>query len=786
MQNIRDFQDARAVAHAVDVDRIPDPAPYAREHVAKLTAQGYAGRVIRQLVREVQSSRRTRDLESLDKNAKSLSIAALTDGLERFANRLTECVVTKTGKVLPIRHHGYTNNPVNALQPEQQAGITWDAVCAMLGRMVLIDRPLAVETLAGNLARRLQSACRNADPYGTLGYERAALVLLDHFREATGWIVEISGRFDTAKGNAEGKKGKRVKDITPNTYRLTQGFLDDVLGGELAADFSEFSPMLVPPVPWTESAYHGGYLSRGVQAVRGLQDKAIGSPEIVAALNALQATPFRVNQRVLAVAERFRFNAEDARTIRVAGRVIDAVHMANPDETRSKVIRSALTLAAVRDLADEDEFYFPWNLDWRGRMYPATTILSPQGSDLCKGLIEFADGTPLGRDGARWLAIHICNLAGAEKVTIDGEKVHRTPDERYNWTLDNREAIRAVAADPWHNRDWQQADKPWQYLAACIEWEGFETEGNLFRSRLAGALDGSCSGVQMLSGMTRDESAGAMVNLVPAPRGDDYYGRMAEALIERLGKLEWHTDEETRTRLAFWRKQKIDRDLLKAPSMTKVYSAGTYTFGEQVSDKSGADLGNAMWLARQINSCFESVAPAMLRAMNYVQAVSDVLTDAGEVLEWETPAGLAVVQSRRKAKTQEIKTGGDHARNVYLFVIDLPELNKQAQRAGVSPNFVHGVDASHMVYVINDLHARGVRNFWMIHDSFGAPFAQCGEVYESTREQFARLMTPDLLGRWTEQVTAVLTPEQKEKLPSLPEYGTLDLQQVKESIYAWF
>jgi len=31
--------------------------------------------------------------------------------------------------------------------------------------------------------------------------------------------------------------------------------------------------------------------------------------------------------------------------------------------------------------------------------------------------------------------------------------------------------------------------------------------------------------------------------------------------------------------------------------------------------------------------------------------------------------------------------------------------------------------------VVNDLYAKGVRNFWMIHDSFGAPFAQCGEVF---------------------------------------------------------
>jgi DNA-directed RNA polymerase len=91
-----------------------------------------------------------------------------------------------------------------------------------------------------------------------------------------------------------------------------------------------------------------------------------------------------------------------------------------------------------------------------------------------------------------------------------------------------------------------------------------------------------------------------------------------------------------------------------------------------------------------------------------------------------------------------------------------------------------------MVRVVNDLYRRGVRNFAMVHDSFGAPFAQCQDVFESTREQFVELMEADLLGTWTEQVTAALTPEQREKLPPLPEYGTLDLNAVRESGYAWF
>jgi len=775
MTSIRDYQATRAEATATELSTLPEPAPYARKHVEKLTEQGYASLVLRQLAREAQSSRRTHDLDSLDKHAKALKVEALKNGLEDFAEAL-ETGREAYGRCEPIRHFGQGKNPVNGIAIESQAVLTWETVCSVLGRMVMEDRPLAVQTVAKMLGRRLKAACGEAPEYRTLGYERAALTLLDIFSVSTGWIEEVQGEYSTLRKRNE-----------TNSYRLTQKFLDGILGGSLAHDFSERRPMLVPPVPWTVVAKHGGYLHNEIQAIRDVR-APIQSPAVILALNALQATPFRVNQRILEVARSFRVNAEDVDGVRVHGYYIETRHDVDPDVARSKTIRSALTLAAAEELKDEDAFYFPWNLDWRGRMYPATTIISPQGSDLCKGLLEFAEGTPLGRDGARWLAIHLCNLYGADKLTVDGKKVHRMPDERVTWTRTNTGMVEDCARDPVKFRDWQGADKPWQFLAACIEWAGYMSEGPAFRSRIAGALDGSCSGVQMLAGMTRDGGAGAMVNLVPAERGDDYYGRMAEALTRRLVALVPDADGNTSAMLRYWSDFDINRDLLKAPSMTKVYSAGTFTFAEQIQAKAVAAPNASLWLAAQINKCFADVAPGMLRAMEYVQGVSDVLTDAGYALSWVTPAGLPVNQARMCMETHSLDMRRDKSEKgkQYAFEIETDCLNKRAQRAGVSPNFVHGVDASHMVYVINDLYARGVRNFWMIHDSFGAPLAQCRQVFDSTREQFTRLMSHDLLAEWTEQVTAVLTPEQKETLPALPEYGALDINQVKESIYAWF
>lgn len=793
MQTISEYAVSRAEATEVILKSIPDVRPFAIKHVESLQADGRSAAVIRQLVREGQSSRRIGSEASMEEHAERFNLASLQAGLDAFLSALKVAKVRGKFKY-QIEHKGGQFNPVNKIPVEVQADATWDAIVSACGRLADPSRPFSVQTLAGQLGVRLKAATGGKKIEGILGYERAALLLLDHFADATGWLEEKSG---------EVKLMSKLQK--PNTYTLTPKFMADVLGGSMAADFSERRPMLVPPVPWSTTSPQGGYLHIGIPAVRST-NKPLGSAAVASALNALQGTGFRVNQRVLRLAETFTHNAESLHGSLVRGLYMERRHDTSEAVQQAKTIRSALTIAAMRELQGEEEFYFPWNLDWRGRMYPATSIISPQGADLCKGCLEFADGTELGVAGAEALAVYLCNLAGADKEIVDGAYRTRTPAERVAWTQERSQEILDVAADPLNVRTWHLAggfglsklkrgkvvpvavDKPWQFLAACFEWADYQEQGIRFKSRLAGALDGSCSGVQMLAGMTRDDKAGTMVNLTPTERGDDYYGRMAKALDTRLRALVDHADDSQVEHLRYWSGQTMDRDLLKLPSMTKVYSAGTYTFAEQVQGKSGAPEEESMWLAARINECFSDVAPGMLAAMSYLQEVSDVLTEAGSAIVWTTPAGLEVEQARNGTHMHRLTSsiGGKLTRRDRWFTLYRDTLDKKLQRAGVAPNFVHGVDASHMVMTINHLYSQGVRNFWMIHDSFGAPFAQCQAVFHSTREQFINLMTPDLLQRWTDEVTVNLTPDQKATLPKLPEYGDLDLNGVRDSVYAWY
>lgn len=40
------------------------------------------------------------------------------------------------------------------------------------------------------------------------------------------------------------------------------------------------------------------------------------------------------------------------------------------------------------------------------------------GEDKCRGLLEFAEGKPLGKRGVYWLQIHVANLMGRDKLSF--------------------------------------------------------------------------------------------------------------------------------------------------------------------------------------------------------------------------------------------------------------------------------------------------------------------------------------------------------------------------------
>src|SRR5690606_2131173 len=106
-------------------------------------------------------------------------------------------------------------------------------------------------------------------------------------------------------------------------------------------------------------------------------------------------------------------------------------------------------------------FYFPHNIDFRGRAYPLPTYLNHMGADHVRGLLKFAEGKELGEHGLRWLKIHLANVFGFSKASLD---------EREAFTEENLRNVFDSATSPLGgSRWWLDGEDPWQCLAACFE-----------------------------------------------------------------------------------------------------------------------------------------------------------------------------------------------------------------------------------------------------------------------------------------------------------------------------
>lgn len=66
-----------------------------------------------------------------------------------------------------------------------------------------------------------------------------------------------------------------------------------------------------------------------------------------------------------------------------------------------------IAVQVARSVKDEKAIYFPHNLDFRGRAYTMHPHLTHLSNDSSRGLLQFAEGRPLGKDGLDWLFVQV-------------------------------------------------------------------------------------------------------------------------------------------------------------------------------------------------------------------------------------------------------------------------------------------------------------------------------------------------------------------------------------------
>ncbi|KAJ2820856.1 DNA-directed RNA polymerase, partial [Coemansia sp. 'formosensis'] len=229
-------------------------------------------------------------------------------------------------------------------------------------------------------------------------------------------------------------------------------------------------PMLVPPRPWL-TFNSGGYLSQDEPCMR-IKDnaeqlrylkKASNDDRLytlLAGLDSLGLTKWSINRPVFDAVRKVWNSGKELG--KIPARTFDVPEPARPDdyETNDKArFKHRMEVQEWNNnrASQHSErcdcnykveiaraflnypMYFPHNMDFRGRAYPIPPHFNHLGNDLCRGLLVFHEGRPLGERGMYWLKIHLANLFGKDKLSHD---------ERLEFVTSNLDNIMASADNP--------------------------------------------------------------------------------------------------------------------------------------------------------------------------------------------------------------------------------------------------------------------------------------------------------------------------------------------------
>ena len=573
--------------------------------------------------------------------------------------------------------------------------------------------------------------------------------LLDCIIESSQWFMKQSIRQGRRKGVF----------VVP-----TPEFMD--IKDEVMANAELFSPlawpMLIPPKDWSNEQA-GGYMlnevMHGHDLVRRSGSACIQGETPLAFLNKIQKVGYTCNSFTVKVAKALQEKgtavgkflpivhydlppkpvdiAENAESRKAYRRAAAEVMNKRAAEFK-KSCRTRMTMEAVERFSKYERFYIPWSFDYRGRAYPIPAFLTPQDTDFGKSLIRSADESYMTKSGMKWLAFQVATTYGLDKATMD---------ERLSWTDDNYQLIIRVATDPIDNiGDWEGADEPWQFLAACDEYFHCCMICDRATTGLFVATDATCSGLQILAGLARDRSTAQLVNVLPADRPQDAYKVVADV---------------AKPNCPMHIREVMDRKTVKRTVMTIPYNAKPYSNRSYIRDallEKGIEIDkeDLTVTVQAVRDAMNVVVPGPMKVMKWIETeVSKIIKHGATEIEWVTPSGFVVNQRIMKKEIERITLQLLGRCDISVATEDTNKVDINRHRAATAPNLIHSLDAS-LLHLSIDKFDKPIA---LIHDSVLTQSVDMDELSAIIRETYMHLFAEhDYLNDFAQQIGAETEP----------------------------
>ena len=536
-----------------------------------------------------------------------------------------------------------------------------------------------------------------------------------------------------------------------------------------------YRPMICPPVENTKNE-NGGFLSPWIRKKMIKRYHPVGanpkdwdskpSELVLRGLNALGNTEWSVNTRVYEVMKTMFMN--DYRLANVPAYTFKdfaftkmypehgtkeqkAIWMRESNEAwgewyKEEQARSRMLvrLELARKMMAFGFFYMPYTLDFRGRAYSVCELLSPQGVDFDRGLVQFAMPRKQTPTGLWWLKVHIANLFDQDKIAFD---------ERVRWVDDNWNMLVRIAEDPLVNREWidpsKKKNKSFQRLAAVLDI--MRKDG---MTQVPVQMDGANNGGQHWAAILRNRQLAELTNLINSDKPQDLYKHVANASTDHMRKNqdnEWFT-----TFLTHW-PDGLPRAVTKRPTMCDAYGLTFYGMQKYVNQEGHVDwvpkderAGAVVQLARAIQAGLGETMNSPNRGKEWLRSVAQIVNDMNKPLVWTTPSGFQVHHVYNQV-IERVSYAELFNKQQLVFSSITEDLDGTAQYLAISPNFIHALDAAHMFMTIGRMLNVGMTGYSFVHDSYGTYAPDIDQMHMFLREEFISIHKENQLEKFKQE-----------------------------------
>ncbi len=288
--------------------------------------------------------------------------------------------------------------------------------------------------------------------------------------------------------------------------------------------------------------------------------------------------------------------------------------------------------------------------------------------------------------------------------------------------------------------------------------------------------------------MLRDPVGGKATNLTPEDVPQDIYQTVADVVLTKV-------NEDAIIGVPYaqaWLDFGIDRKITKRPVMVVPYGGTRYSCREYVEeamhDRILAGAHNpfneqiyeaSLYLSHHVWEAIGEVVVAARDAMAWLRDIGREMSTRNLPITWQTPTNFVVNQVYKSMKGRRVTT---HIDNVLIKPSVLEEtdrIDKRRATNGLSPNFVHSMDASALTLTINQCILEGISDFAVVHDSYGVHANHTPRMAEAIRESFHKMYS-------SESVLDILHDNVYNVIPNIgdpPAQGSLDINGVLQSKY---